>query len=56
MRQPEPGVFQWSTRTGHHYTHTADPLPAAEWEDAAFTREFIAAVAYTIPTIDDLAA
>lgn len=56
MRQPEPGVFQWSTRTGHRYTHTADPLPVAEWEDAAFTREFIEAVAYTLPTIDDLAA
>lgn len=56
MRQPEPGVFQWSTRTGHRYTNTADPLPVAEWEDAAFTSEFIEAVASTIPTIDDLAA
>lgn len=56
MRQPEPGVFRWSTRTGHNYTHTADPLPVAEWEDAAFTSEFIEAVASTIPTIDDLAA
>lgn len=44
MRQPEPGVFQWSTRTGHRYTHTADPLPVDKWEDAAFTSEFIEAM------------
>lgn len=33
LRQPRPGVFQWTTQTGHHYTHTADALPVADWDE-----------------------
>jgi hypothetical protein len=32
MRQPRPGVFEWTTRTGHTYTRHPDPLPIADWE------------------------
>lgn len=34
MRQPEPGVFEWTTRTGHHFTRSPDPLPSAGWAEA----------------------
>ena len=44
LRQPEPGVFEWTTRTGHRYTHTADPLPTTNWEDSAFPQELIHAI------------
>lgn len=33
MRQPRPGVFEWTTRTGHIYTRHPDPLPIADWRD-----------------------
>ena len=33
MRQPTPGVFQWTTHTGHTYTRHPDPLPTAGWDD-----------------------
>ena len=56
MRQPEPGVFQWSTRTGHRYTHTADPLPVTEWQRSAFPEELIAAMAAVPPPIEPWAA
>lgn len=56
MRQPEPGKFEWDTRTGHRYTHTADPLPTTPWEDSAFPPEFIDAMAAKPPPPEDLAA
>ena len=56
MRQPEPGVFQWTTRTGHRYTHTADPLPVTEWQHPAFPEELIAAMAAVPPPIELWAA
>lgn len=31
LRQPRPGVFEWTTDTGHSYTRTPDPLPVADW-------------------------
>ena len=31
LRQPQPGVFEWTTRTGHTYTKQSEPLPVAEW-------------------------
>ena len=55
MRQPEPGVFQWTTRTGHRYTHTADPLPVTQWQRSAFPEELIAAMA-AVPPIEPWAA
>lgn len=33
LRQPRPGTFEWTTRTGHRYTHEPDPLPVAEWDN-----------------------
>lgn len=56
MRQPEPGVFQWDTRTGHRFTHTADPFPITEWEASAFPDEFIAAMAAEPPIYEHRAA
>jgi hypothetical protein len=32
LRQPSPGVFRWTTRTGHTYTRHPDPLPIADWD------------------------
>ncbi|UUP12344.1 13E12 repeat family protein [Aeromicrobium wangtongii] len=32
VRQPAPGVFEWTTRTGHTYTRTPEPLPVADWD------------------------
>ncbi|MET1037522.1 MAG: hypothetical protein ABW075_04560, partial [Aeromicrobium sp.] len=32
LRQPTPGVFEWTTRTGHTYTRHPDPLPTADWD------------------------
>lgn len=31
VRQPEPGVVEWTTPTGHTYTVAAEPLPAETW-------------------------
>lgn len=31
LRQPRPGLFEWTTSTGHTYTQTPDPLPIAGW-------------------------
>jgi hypothetical protein len=31
LRQPGPGVFEWTTRTGHTYTRLPDPVPIAGW-------------------------
>ena len=56
VRQPEPGIFEWITRTGHRYTHTADPLATTEWESSAFPHEFIEALAAAPPPTDYLAA
>lgn len=35
LRQPRPGVFEWTTRTGHTYTRSPAPLPVAGWDVAA---------------------
>lgn len=35
LRQPAPGVFEWTTSTGHTYTRTPDPLPIADWDLSA---------------------
>jgi len=32
LRQPSPGVFEWTTRTGHTYRRHPDPLPIAGWD------------------------
>ena len=32
LRQPAPGVFEWTTSTGHTYSRTPDPLPIADWD------------------------
>nr|WP_254451047.1 DUF222 domain-containing protein [Aeromicrobium stalagmiti] len=32
LRQPSPGVFEWTTRTGHTYSRFPDPLPIADWD------------------------
>jgi hypothetical protein len=31
MRQTSPGVFEWTTRTGHTYTRHPEPVPIADW-------------------------
>jgi hypothetical protein len=31
VRQPEPGVFVWTTPTGHTYLRAAEPLPVGRW-------------------------
>jgi hypothetical protein len=31
MRQISPGVFEWTTRTGHTYTRHPEPVPIADW-------------------------
>ncbi len=31
LRQPSPGVFEWTTRTGHTYTRHPEPVPIADW-------------------------
>lgn len=31
LRQPGPGVFGWTTRTGHTYSRSPEPLPVADW-------------------------
>jgi hypothetical protein len=43
MRQTSPGVFEWTTRTGHTYTRHPDPVPTAGWD-------------HTKPGLDDLTA
>lgn len=43
VTQTEPGIFDWTTSTGHHYQRSPDPLPAQLWNpDPWFTPEFIA--------------
>jgi hypothetical protein len=37
LRQPSPGVFEWTTRTGHTYTRHPDPLPTADWDPTTAT-------------------
>jgi hypothetical protein len=32
LRQPTPGAFEWTTRTGHTYTRHPEPLPIADWD------------------------
>lgn len=32
LRQPSPGTFEWTTRTGHTYTRLPEPVPIADWE------------------------
>lgn len=32
LRQTSPGVFEWTTCTGHTYYTVPDPLPIAGWE------------------------
>jgi hypothetical protein len=32
LRQPQPGVFEWTTRTGHTYSRSPAPLPIADWD------------------------
>lgn len=32
LRQPSPGAFEWTTRTGHTYTRHPEPLPIAGWD------------------------
>jgi hypothetical protein len=32
LRQLSPGVFEWTTSTGHTYTRHPEPLPIADWE------------------------
>ena len=32
LRQPQPGVFEWTTRTGHTYTTHPEPVPTADWD------------------------
>lgn len=57
MRQPEPGDFEWITRTGHRYTHTSDPLPTAIWDDTAnFPIEFVEAMAAQPSPLEPYAA
>ena len=31
----EPGVFEWTTSTGHTYTRTPESLPIADWDHEA---------------------
>jgi hypothetical protein len=31
LEQPEPGVFVWTTPTGHRYVAEPDPLPVGKW-------------------------
>ena len=32
VRQTEPGVFEWTTSTGHHYTRRSELLPTTGWD------------------------
>lgn len=32
LRQPSPGVFEWTTHTGHTYYTLPNPLPIADWD------------------------
>ncbi|MRK00780.1 DUF222 domain-containing protein [Aeromicrobium sp. S22] len=32
LRQPTPGVFAWTTHTGHRYTRRPEPVPIADWD------------------------
>ena len=32
LRQRRPGVFEWTTRTGHTYSRSPEPLPVADWQ------------------------
>lgn len=48
MRQPEPGSFEWVTRTGHTYTRQPEPLPTADWEQTAwFDDAFLDAIGHS---------
>jgi len=38
LRQPRPGVFEWTTRTGHTYTRSPAPVPVADWDLTASSR------------------
>ncbi|MDQ3158028.1 MAG: 13E12 repeat family protein [Actinomycetota bacterium] len=45
VRQPEPGVFVWTTSTGHTYQRRPEPLPVAPWNQAPwFASEFLDAI------------
>ncbi|MCW2839413.1 MAG: hypothetical protein JWR55_896, partial [Aeromicrobium sp.] len=44
MRQTSPGVFEWTTRTGHTYTRHPEPVPTAAWDVTDLD------TAYVIPT------
>lgn len=53
VRQPEPGVFEWTTRTGHKYMNRADPLPVTQWDESAFPPEYIEHVAAQPPPLEE---
>jgi len=38
LRQPKPGTFEWTTRTGHTYTRSPAPLPVADWDLTSLAR------------------
>lgn len=45
VRQPEPGVFEWTTSTGHRYARRPEQLPTTTWnEDPWFDSAFLEAV------------
>ncbi|MDQ3156954.1 MAG: 13E12 repeat family protein [Actinomycetota bacterium] len=49
VRQPEPGVFEWTTSTGHIHTHRPEPLPTAEWDESPwFAPELVNAISQEI--------
>ncbi|MET0448420.1 MAG: hypothetical protein ABW004_08430, partial [Aeromicrobium sp.] len=48
MRQTSPGVFTWTTSTGHTYTRHPDPVPVAGWDSQDWHDELTPA-----PTADD---
>jgi hypothetical protein len=41
LRQPSPGVFEWTTRTGHTYTRHPEPLPIADWDHDEWQTELL---------------
>jgi hypothetical protein len=39
LRQVQPGRFEWTTPSGHHYRVAADPLPVGRWPNEPDSRD-----------------
>jgi Domain of unknown function (DUF222) len=55
LRQVQPGRFEWTTPSGHHYRVAAEPLPVGRWPNEPDSRDPPKPWHHDPVTADDLA-